>query len=133
MTYKEALEELQGYADLERDSETLLEDIKELESKNQNPKSQVIDDMPRGSSKNADLSSYLVTKEKLEERRKEKLRKMESIDSKIYLVSDTMLSNILRMRYIKYATWEEIGEVYNRSRSWALGKNPDAVKAYMSV
>lgn len=54
---------------------------------------------------------------------------MESIDSKIYLVLDTMLSNILRMRYIKYARLEKIGEVYDRARSEALGKNQDAVKA----
>ena len=133
MEYREAFRELKSYPKLVLRSRRLLESIEELEQKISSAKTQPINDVPHGSGKNSDLSDYIVAKEEMENRRNSTLKRIAEIETRIYLVDDDELAEILRLRYKEELNWSEVGSKFDKSESWAKNKNKSAVESYMKV
>ena len=130
MNCKEARKELKSYAGMKKKSEQYEERIVQLKEKNQSAKSQGISGMPSGQGKTSDLSDYVAQLETLEKRRESVNQRMSQIETKISLVEDADLSEILKQRYVEEKCWSEIANHHRKSESWAKHKNKEAIKAY---
>lgn len=133
MEYKEAKRELKSYSRLKKKSLQYLERIKQLDETIQSAGGQKISGMPSAKGKINDLSDYVVQKEMLEQKRAVAIRKVAEIETKIALVDDDVLSEVLRKRYKEEQCWAEIADYFCKSEPWAKKKNKQAIQAYSDV
>lgn len=133
MEYKEAKRELKSYARLKKKSLQYLERIKQLDETIKSAGGQKISGMPSAQGKISDLSDYMAQKEALECRRGNTVKKVAEIETKIALVDDDILSEVLRKRYKEEKCWSETADYFCKSEVWAKKKNKPAIQAYAEL
>lgn len=133
MNNEEAKKELKSYAMIKQKREQYDERIKQLKEKIKSASGQKLNGMPSGQGKTSDLSEYIVQLETLENRRESANQRLSQIETKISLVEDAVLSEVLRLRYICEKCWSEIANCYGKSESWAKHRNKPAINQYSHV
>lgn len=117
-------EYLRQYGRLQKRIDNLKEQLLSLKETEQSVRSQQMSDMPKGSSRDKDLSDLMVKIEELDEKIKDEMVK--SAKTKIMIEEDILsLQNedearVLRMRYIESRQWEEIENRMKFSRRQVL-------------
>lgn len=119
MRNEEKKEYLKQYRKACRKLETLQEQAKSLREAQSSAKAQQISDMPKGSSRQSDLSDIIVKFEelqrKIDDKIKESLELRVEIENAILTVEDTEEEMVLKMRYIEFRHWEDIAKVMRYS------------------
>lgn len=117
-------EYLRQYTRSQKRIDNLKEQLLSLRETKQSVRSQQMSDMPKGSSRDKDLSDLMVKIEELDEKIKDEMVK--SAKTKIMIEEDILsLQNedearVLRMRYIESRQWEEIENRMKFSRRQVL-------------
>lgn len=117
-------EYLRQYGRSQKRIDNLKEQLLSLRETKQSVRSQQMSDMPKGSSRDKDLSDLMVKIEELDEKIKDEMVK--SAKTKIMIEEDILsLQNedearVLRMRYIESRQWEEIENRMKFSRRQVL-------------
>lgn len=108
---EEKKEYLKSYKKICDKLQSLEEQLKSLRAVNEVPKSQIITDMPRGSTRQ-DITDYVVKISELEKEINNKIRERLAmkcgIEKRIANVDDGIESSILRKKYIEFKKWEKI-------------------------
>lgn len=133
MNYEKARKELKNYPRFKKKSARLLEQQEELEAKITSAGGQKISGMPSSQGKISDLSDYMVHLEKISDERTLIEKKITEIETRVALIDDLVLSELIEQRYIKEKCWAEVGNEFNRSESWAKNKNKCAVMVYANA
>lgn len=88
------------------------EELQALREVEQSAKIQQLSDMPKGSSRQQDISETLVEMEKLQDRIDDEIVKQikirVEIENVLLGVKDAQEAKVLRLRYIELLKWEEI-------------------------
>lgn len=133
MDYEKARKELKDYPKLKKKSSRLSEQQEELQEKILSAGGQKIYGMPSSQGKISDLSDYMVHLEKISDERALIEKKITDIETRVALIDDLTLSELIEQRYIKEKCWAEVGNEFNRSESWAKNKNKCAIMAYANA
>lgn len=130
-------EYLRQYGKSQKRIDNLKEQLLSLKETEQSVRSQQMSDMPKGSSRDKDLSDLMVKIEELDEKIKDEMVK--SAKTKIMIEEDILsLQNedetrVLRMRYIESRQWEEISAKTKYSKRQTLRIHGSALKNFKDV
>ena len=130
MEYREAKNELKNYTKLKKRLERLTDRECELTEKINSAGGQKITGLPSAHSKIHDLSDYVVALEKIRVNKEKAQIEVSKIETRVAVMQDDELGEIIRLRYLKERCWSEVGNKFDRSESWAKNKNKEAIRAY---
>lgn len=130
MEYREAKVELKNYTKLKKRLERLTERECELAEKINSAGGQKITGLPSAQGKINDLSDYVVALEEIRINKQQAQMRISKIETRVAVMQDDELGEIIRLRYLKEQCWSEVGNQFERSESWAKHKNKEAIRAY---
>lgn len=103
---------LKSYQRAVRREQEILDEIQRLRESKMFPSLQIPDGMPRGSGGQSDLAEYAAILdgeiERLKEERLKRAKLCRDIEDRIRRMKDENEQRVLRLRYIKGLTWEQV-------------------------
>ncbi len=117
-------EYLRQYTRSQKRIDNLKEQLLSLKETEQSVRSQQMSDMPKGSSRDKDLSDLMVKIEELNKKIKDEMIRSAktkiAIEEDIFSLRNEDEARVLRMRYIESRQWEEIENRMKFSRRQVL-------------
>ena len=137
MTNEERKQYLLRYGVIRKRIRNLKEQLVSLQQVKKSAKTQQLSDMPKGSSRQKDLSDLMVKIEKLQEKINdeitEPLKIKVEIEEGILNMEDEDESTVLRMRYIELMDWTRISYEMKYSKRHTLRIHGNALENYKDV
>lgn len=137
MTNEERKQYLLRYGVIRKRIRNLKEQLVSLQQVKKSAKTQQLSDMPKGSSRQKDLSDLMVKIEKLQEKINdeitESLKIKVEIEEGILNMEDEDESTVLRMRYIELMDWTRISYEMKYSKRHTLRIHGNALENYKDV
>lgn len=134
MTNEEKKQYLLRYGVIKKRIRNLKEQLVSLQQVEKSAKTQQLSDMPKGSSRQKDLSDLMVKIEKLQEKINdeitESLKIKVEIEEGILNMEDEDESTVLRMRYIELMDWIRISYEMKYSKRHTLRIHGNALENF---